>query len=76
MIKINIDNNNNYHKFLCFLFKKLNWNHFKMTVDENDDRPYYKEIVQIRGFRTAMVTNYCGNRSVNRFYWKIKNKYV
>lgn len=76
MIKINIDINNNLHKFITFLFKKINWNHFKMKVDENDDRPYYKKIIQIRGFRSALIENYCGNRSVSRFYWKIGKYYV
>lgn len=42
-----------------------------MKADNDETKPYYKKIIQISGFRTALVENYCGTRSVNRFYWKI-----
>lgn len=71
MIKNKINTTNKFHNVLCFLFKKFNWNHFKIKADNDYTKPYYKKIIQIRGFRTALIENYCGTRSVNRFYWKI-----
>lgn len=76
MIKININNKNKFHIILCFLFKKFNWNHFKLKALNDEKKPYYKNIIQIKGFRSALVENYCGNRSINRFYWKIGKFYL
>ena len=55
-------------------FKIINWNHFKMKSDNG--KPYYKSIIKIKGFRTAVVDRYDGNRSTNRFYWRVGKYYL
>jgi hypothetical protein len=52
-----------------FLFKTINWNHFRMKA--HNGKPYYKQIVKIKGFRTAVVDRYDGARTTNRFCWTI-----
>lgn len=51
------------------LFKFINWNHFQLKAHNGET--YYKKIVKIKGFRTAVVDRYDGARSTNRFYWTI-----
>jgi len=55
-------------------FKIINCNHFKMKA--HNGKPYYKSIVKIKGFRTAVVDRYDGNRSTNRFYWRVGKYYL
>ena len=50
------------------LFKIMNWNHFKLKAHNN--KPYYN-LIEVRGFRTALIETYAGQRSVVRFYWSI-----
>jgi hypothetical protein len=52
-----------------FLFKVVNWNHFR--IRHSNGKRYYTKIVKIKGFRTAVVDNICGGRTTNRFYWTI-----
>lgn len=60
--------------FLYFLFKIINWNHFKIKA--HNGKPYYKKIIKLKGFRTAVVDTYNGKRSTNRFYWTIGKYYL
>ncbi len=55
-------------------FKIINWNHFKQKA--HNGKPYYKAIIKIKGFRTAIVDRYDGNRSTNRFYWRVGKYYL
>ena len=55
-------------------FKIINWNHFRLK--SYNGKPYYKKIVRIKGFRTAVVDSYDGNRTTNRFYWSIGRYYL
>jgi hypothetical protein len=55
----------------CFLFRLINWNHFRLKTEHDIPKPYYKRIIKLKGFRTALVENYCGQKSITRFYWKI-----
>lgn len=54
--------------FIHFLFKMINWNHFRIKYN---GKRYYTKIIKVKGFRTAVVDNICGGRTTNRFYWTI-----
>lgn len=61
-------------EIIKFLFKVINWNHFKMKA--HNGKPYYKSIVKVKGFRTAIVDRYDGQRSACRFYWHVGKYYI
>ena len=60
-------------RLLFNAFKIIHWQHFGKKAWNG--KPYYN-LIAIRGFRTATVDNFCGDRSTNIFYWKIGNVYI
>jgi len=60
--KINETNTKSWiFKFLCNVFQLLHWRHFK-AKSHDQTKPYYT-IIEIRGFRKALIDTYFGERS-------------
>lgn len=55
-------------------FRIINWNHFKMKA--HNGKPRIKRIIKLKGFRTALIEEYDGNRCTSRFYWRVGKYYL
>ncbi len=50
-------------------FRMINWNHFRIKA--HNGKPRIKRIIKLKGFRTALIEEYDGNRCTSRFYWRV-----
>jgi hypothetical protein len=50
-------------------FRIINWNHFRIKA--HNGKPRIKRIIKLKGFRTALIEEYNGNRCTSRFYWRV-----
>lgn len=70
IIKNIIDKDTNPFCFLDRIFKLgfkiINWNHFRIKA--HNGKPRIKKIIKIKGFKTALIEEYNGNRCISRFY--------
>lgn len=55
-------------------FKIINWNHFRIKA--HNGKPRIKRIIKLKGFRTALIEEYNGNKSTSRFYWRVGKYYL
>jgi hypothetical protein len=55
-------------------FRIINWNHFKIKA--HNGKPRIKRIIKLKGFRTALIEEYNGNRCTSRFYWCVGKYYL
>jgi hypothetical protein len=55
-------------------FRIINWNHFKIKA--HNGKPRIKRIIKLKGFRTAVIEEYNGNRYTSRFYWRVGKYYL
>ena len=56
------------------LFRLINYQHLKEKT--LNGKPYIKKIIEINGFRTALIEMYDGQRKKCLFMFKIGNKYI
>jgi hypothetical protein len=59
---------------LRWAFKIINWNHFRLK--SHNGKPRIKRIIKLKGFRTALIEEYDGNRCISRFYWRVGKYYL
>ena len=55
-------------------FRMINWNHFRIKA--HNGKPRIKRIIKLKGFRTALIEEYNGNRCTSRFYWRAGKYYL
>jgi len=55
-------------------FRIINWNHFRIKA--HNGKPRIKRIIKLKGFRTALIEEYNGNRCTSRFYWRVGKYYL
>lgn len=55
-------------------FRVINWNHFR--IKSHNGKPRIKRIIKLKGFRTALIEEYNGNRCTARFYWRVGKYYI
>ena len=55
-------------------FRIINWNHFRIKA--HNGKPRIKRIIKLKGFRTALIEEYDGNRCTSRFYWRVGKYYL
>jgi hypothetical protein len=55
-------------------FRVINWNHFRIKA--HNGKPRIKRIIKLKGFRTALIEEYNGNRCTSRFYWRVGKYYL
>ena len=59
---------------LRWAFRIINWNHFRIKA--HNGKPRIKRIIKLKGFRTALIEEYNGNRRTSRFYWRVGKYYL
>lgn len=59
---------------LRWVFIIINWNHFRIKA--HNGKPRIKRIIKLKGFRTALIEEYNGNRCTSRFYWRVGKYYL
>jgi hypothetical protein len=55
-------------------FRIINWNYFRIKA--HNGKPRIKRIIKLKGFRTALIEEYDGNRCTSRFYWRVGKYYL